>query len=809
MPERQVNDLINNRYRLLKFIGGGGMGVVFKALDTRYEGRPTALKLLHSTLGSESNAHKLLLRRFEQEVWVTARLGEHPLIVSVFDSGIDQNQPYLVMEYYGDPPLLGSSLADLISREGAFSLERAFPLIKQICAGLHFAHTCELKIDEKLISGVVHRDIKPSNIFVIKDSALGETIRLLDFGISKALSDITITLGTQLLGFIGTARYAAPEQLRGKSLDPRADIYSLGVVIYEMLTGDLPFHPDTDSFPGWYQAHNYQQPRRFDDLASHHHVPKSAQDIVLACLEKNPLHRPQTMQELSLSLEEVLGSMTPLPPSLPLADPALSTLTAVPKPERPLAPPPEEPTVRTANGQPAEEDYWQILQELADNPWQDSSHTPTLVGQVPEILTADYPPVISKTDVVLPPLPAADPLTPSSQPIRQRDPSETEGSQPVTALPFPLGLPRVPLAEAQSTPKKMFWHQQFKSLAFAASAFLDGKASPLIKSFVNHSGWVLAVAFSPDGELLATGSEDATVTLRQMTTGKVVATLTGHAGKVNSLAFSPDGRLLATASEDTTIKLWDVTTYKLLHTLSGHQSQVKTLTFSPLQNIYLQKDQARRSRYLLASSGDDRVVKVWDLSSLEAIFALEGHTSVVNSLSFNSDGLSSLLLASGSGDGTIKVWNLITGSLLRTFKDQSGVWSVAFSPLRVTPLPGRAETSKTVLASGHEGKQIRLWDVVTGQAVHTFSGHTSRIRALAFSPDGLTLVSGSGDTTIKVWDIASGQLRTNLTQHKFGVWSVAFNPCRIASPISPRAYGYVFASGSGDSCANLWWMNGR
>ncbi|QIR36511.1 ribosome assembly protein 4 [Tolypothrix sp. PCC 7910] len=290
-----------------------------------------------------------------------------------------------------------------------------------------------------------------------------------------------------------------------------------------------------------------------------------------------------------------------------------------------------------------------------------------------------------------------------------------------------------------------------------------GKA---IATLTGHSSSVRSVAFSPDGQKLASGSLDKTITIWDIATGKAIATLTGHSSSVISVAFSPDGQKLASGSFDNTIKIWDIATGKAIATLTGHSSSVRSVAFSP-------------DGQKLASGSFDNTIKIWDIATGKAIATLTGHSSSVRSVAFSPDGQK---LASGSFDNTIKIWDIATGKAIATLTGHSSsVRSVAFSP------------DGQKLASGSDGNTIKIWDIATGKAIATLTGHSREVNSVAFSPDGQKLASGSGDQTIKIWDIPTGKAIATLTGHSIEVRSIAFSPD-----------GQRLASGSSDQTIKIW-----
>ena len=281
-----------------------------------------------------------------------------------------------------------------------------------------------------------------------------------------------------------------------------------------------------------------------------------------------------------------------------------------------------------------------------------------------------------------------------------------------------------------------------------------------------HRNLVYSVVFSPDGTLLASGSEDHTIKLWDVANRRNIATLKGHTRLVSAVSFSPsDGTLLASGSEDHTIKLWDVANRRNIATLKGHRSWVSSVSFSP-------------DGTLLASGSRDNTIKLWDVASRQNIATLKGHTKNIHSVVFSPDGT---LLASGSRDNTVRLWDVAGRRNIATLKGhRNWVRSVSFSP------------DRAILASGSEDNTVRLWDVASRRNFAILKGHRSWIRSVSFSPDGAILASGSEDGTIRLWDVA-GRRNIATFGNASDVWSVSFSLDEI-----------TLASGLRDGTIALW-----
>ncbi|MBE8997326.1 hypothetical protein IQ274_03610 [Nostoc sp. LEGE 12447] len=327
-----------------------------------------------------------------------------------------------------------------------------------------------------------------------------------------------------------------------------------------------------------------------------------------------------------------------------------------------------------------------------------------------------------------------------------------------------------------------------------------------------HQHWTWSVTFSPDGRYLASASDDYLVKLWDVETGQCLHTYQGHTYSVNAVAFSPQGNIVASCGQDLSIRLWEVTPEKLnpeVQTLVGHKGRVWAIAFHPNGKI-------------LASCSEDYTIRLWDVASGNCFCVWQGHDRWLRSITFSPDGK---LLASGSYDNTIKLWDVKSQKCLQTLRGhRQTVTAIAFSPngqqlasssfdrtVKLWDVNGNClktflghssrlwsvayHPNEQQLVSGGDDHATKLWNLQIGRCTKTLKGHTNSVLSLAPSPDGNYLASGHEDQTIKLWDIKNGTLVQTLREHTNRVWSVAFQPAN---------QHLLLASGSADYSIKLW-----
>lgn len=703
-----------NRFQIRRELGRGGFGIVFLAWDPKL-GREVALKVPRGDALIDGE----LRRRFIWEAQTAAGLS-HPHIVHVLEAGLAGVVLYIASEYCP-----GTTLADwLARRQQPVTARSAATLVAMLAETVHYIHS----------QGILHRDLKPRNILLTlppKDtvknpdrpaSELEDFIpKVTDFGLAKVLErggDETMT-GTA----IGTVRYMAPEQVRGRSKEIGwyADVYALGVILYELVTGRPPFRADGKQDTRE-QILSPEPPLPLHRFAR---VPRDLRTICLKCLEKEPKKRYSSAQAL--------------------ADDVNRFLNGEPIQARPVSP--VGKTWRWCRRNPA---------------------VAALIVAITFLLLAGTG--ISSYFA----FEAVGRLYISNMRLARQ--AWDEGQMEWLQELLHSQLPKQTLGKDL---RGFEWHY-WQRLCHADLLTLAG-----------HTERFSAIAFSPDGKWLASGSEDSTVRIWDAGNGKEITTLKGH-GKnaVVSVAFSPDARSLVSAGYDGTLKVWDVASGEEKRTINDDSGCIKCIAFSSDGRRLASGGALEHAVRDLSASVLGRLgsplgegpllvafeivarrtmgkVRIWDLSNGQEVSTLKGHTEEVSGVTFSPDGR---LLASGSEDGTARIWDAASGQeVLHPLRGQvKWICSVAFSPCgKLLATAGNARE--------HKGEVI-IWEVGTGQKRHTLLGHTRGVSTVAFSPDGQRLASGSQDQTVRIWDVASGQELLNLRSHIGYIRCVAFSP---------------------------------
>ncbi|BAZ45238.1 WD-40 repeat-containing protein [Chondrocystis sp. NIES-4102] len=292
---------------------------------------------------------------------------------------------------------------------------------------------------------------------------------------------------------------------------------------------------------------------------------------------------------------------------------------------------------------------------------------------------------------------------------------------------------------------------------------VDGQ---LIRRFEGHHGWVVSLAFTPDGQTLASGSCDCTVKLWNVATGQCLHTLDAHLQEVWSVCFSPDGELLATGCDDHQVRLWQVSTGECLQVYSDHLSEVLAVIFTS-------------DGQQLISASQDQTIRFWDLKTGICQKIIPGHQAGIRSLGLSPDGQ---MLVSASSDRTIKLWDLNTAECLQVFLGHENVvLNVTFAP-----------QGEWVVSSSID-QTVRLWDINTAECLKVFFGHTNVVNGVAFSPQGCLIASGSYDQTVKLWNPLTSQCLKTWQGYNNQALSLAFNH-----------NGQILASGGQDAKIRLW-----
>jgi serine/threonine protein kinase len=639
-------------YDVLGILGQGGMGIVLKAFDPALR-RTVALKVLVPHLAGDALAR----RRFAREAQAAAAV-RHEHVVTIHAVDEAAGLPFLVMEY-----LAGGSLQEHLAA-GPLDARAVVTVGLQAAEGLAAAHA----------QGLVHRDVKPSNILLSSvvrgpwsvakteptagDGEVSATdygprttdhgpVKITDFGLARAADDATLT---QTGVVAGTPMYMAPEQAKGGSFDHRADLFSLGSVLYRLCTGRDPFTAATPL--AVLRQVCEEEPRPIAELNPQ--VPRWLVTVIGRLMAKRPEDRFASAAEVADLLRRYRDHLD--------------------RPDR--VPPPSvergRPGRSRVGGRAAMLVAVGLLLAggLGLGAWLHRTEANSPFPKLAE-LSGHTGPVWSVA------------FAPDGRTL-------VSGGDDGTLRFWDV-------AQGKEVARVLAHVSSVYAVAFgpAGRYLASGSDNGVLKLWsaadrrellaYHHGSGIRGVATSPDGKTVAVGGTDQHVELIDVDSGKVRLTLTGHGSTVVALAFRPDGAELATSDTGGTVKFWDVATGAERMSFAGDPLGVRSLAFAP--------DGAT----LAAACSGDRAVRLWDVEPWRERAVLQGHTGGVLRVTFSPDGRR---LASSSRDGTIRLWDPATEALLAVQPAHNGsVWALAFAP------DGRT------LASAGEDKRVRLWDV--------------------------------------------------------------------------------------------------
>jgi WD40 repeat protein/serine/threonine protein kinase len=759
-PIREQPGTVIGRYKLMEQIGEGGMGLVFVAEQQEPIHRKVALKVIKPGMDTRQ-----VIARFEAERQALALL-DHPNIAKVLDGGTtgaepdasasgpaslayasgSTGRPYFVMELVKGVPI--TEYCD----QNQVPVRERLELFLDVCQAVQHAHQ----------KGIIHRDIKPSNVLVMSHDGT-PVVKVIDFGVAKAIGQQLTdkTIYTQFTQLIGTPLYMSPEQAgqSGLDVDTRSDIYSLGVLLYELLTGTTTFDKDR------LKDASYDEIRR---IIREEEPPKPSTRISTLGMAATTAsaNRKSDPKQLSRLFRGELDWIV---------------MKALEKDRN--------RRYETANGFAMD-----VQRYLADEPVL--AGPPGAGYRLRKFVKRHRGPVLAAAAVLLALVAGIGGTTSGLvEAWRQQDLKEQARKDAETNEQTAKAEERKAKAEWDRAEKQLLraeWLLYASRISLAQQAWESNDGALAYhylescrrdfrgwehdylythfnrnqQTFRGHQGWIQCVAVSPDDKRIVSGDWDNTVKVWDAATGRETLSMIGHKDLINSVAVSLDGKRIVSGSADKTVKVWDAATGTVILTLTGHTNGIASVAVSA--------DGKR-----IASGGYDKTVKVWDAATGQEILTIKGHSEPVSSVAFSSDGKRIL---TGSFDKTARFWDAATGQggpILKGHLEE--ITSVAFS----------AKDARVI--SGSKDKTVKLWDPATGQVVLNLQGHLDQVSSVAVSRDGTHIVSGGHDRTVKVWDAVTGREVLTLKGHT-----------KLISSVALTSDGKHIVSGGQDRTVKVW-----
>jgi tRNA A-37 threonylcarbamoyl transferase component Bud32 len=689
-----------DKYVVLGELGRGAMGTVYKARDPVLD-RLVAIKMMSEELLIEEE----MRGRFNREAKSAAGL-QHPNIVTIFDFGELEKEgvPYIVMEL-----LDGVSLAEMMEQSKPERLEDKIKIVTQICRGLDYAHK----------RGVIHRDVKPGNIQVLPAG----TAKVLDFGIAMGEGS-TIKTKTGLV--MGTPNYMAPEQISGENVDHRADMWAIGVILYELISAERPFVATT--VPSLVYRIVHATPAPLDALKLG--LPAKLVSVVERVLSKDPDKRFRDLALMARALEQVMGAPNPTKEisgeararsyttNFQLAE----SLLEGGQPQRALEAARRAQALEPSHGSVVDlvHEIEIALKRMQSEPtvvkpgasapfdaarWVDEARMALTAGNRSEALRI--------VDDVL----AVDP-----------------GFEAAVELRGLLDTPARPSRAVSGSLRRTYGQARIRpELTFVETI-----------TFGEPPG-IQVMTVGPHPQLVAVGGVDGSIRLWDIESRRKLANFrtelhqrAGHEALVTSLAFSPDGAFLASGHVDGNIHLWSLDTGEEISVRVRHEASIGELAFSPDGEV-------------LASCGLDNTVKLWDLESLRRGAAerrLIRQPAGVTSLLFTTDGAQ---LITGLTNRVLRVHDARTGRLSTTLRGHGAAVTTCIN-----------SPDGNQIATGARDCVIRIFDLNRREEVIALQGHKKAIASLSYFPDGKEIASVAMDNSLIIWDLITGTPRTTL-----------------------------------------------